>query len=61
MSDNKELLAPKAKSGLDQRVSAGKINGHTATDLVAMAESQMAPVADEAIDKKALEASTEGG
>jgi hypothetical protein len=33
----------------------GKIGGNMVKELISMAESQMAPVADEAVDKKALE------
>lgn len=32
----------------------GKIGGHMVKELIAMAESQMAPVADEAIDKQSI-------
>jgi hypothetical protein len=122
VSDNKELLVPNAKSGLDklkmeianetlgrdmkQQITAenyesaldqkkwevaedlglkekveevgwenmttaevgkiggkvgGKIGGQMVKELVAMAESQMAPVADEAIDKDEIEANGNGG
>lgn len=33
----------------------GKIGGNMVKELISMAESQMAPVADEAVDKKAVE------
>ncbi len=39
----------------------GRIGGQMVKELVAMAESQMAPVADEAVDKSAISAGSEGG
>lgn len=39
----------------------GRIGGQMVKELIAMAESQMAPVADEAADKEAVSASAEGG
>ena len=39
----------------------GKIGGNMVKELIAKAESQMAPVADEAIDKEALERTLRGG
>ncbi len=39
----------------------GRIGGQMVKELVAMAESQMAPVSAEAMDKDAISASAEGG
>ncbi len=39
----------------------GQIGGQMVKELIGMAESQMAPVADEATDKKAIAASTKDG
>jgi hypothetical protein len=39
----------------------GRIGGQMVKELIAMAESQMAPVSDEAVDKDAISASAEGG
>ncbi|HMM21183.1 MAG TPA: small, acid-soluble spore protein, alpha/beta type [Selenomonadales bacterium] len=39
----------------------GKIGGNMVKELIAKAESQMAPVADEAIDKEAVEKTLRGG
>lgn len=39
----------------------GRIGGQMVKELITMAESQMAPVADEATDKEAVSASAEGG
>ncbi|MDT8900993.1 small, acid-soluble spore protein, alpha/beta type [Anaeroselena agilis] len=38
----------------------GRIGGQMVKELIAMAESQMAPVADEATDKEAVDASSRG-
>ncbi|MDR3592917.1 MAG: small, acid-soluble spore protein, alpha/beta type [Negativicutes bacterium] len=40
--------------------TGGKIGGQMVKELIARAEEQMAPVADEAIDKKAIEAGPRG-
>ena len=39
----------------------GKIGGQMVRELISMAESQMAPVAEEAVSKAAADATLEGG